>query len=71
VERPASSARARPWADEYLQLLEDCEKRSIRLSDWECDFIDSLLRQITDGRRPSPKQVETLERVWEKATARG
>lgn len=23
------------WADEYVTMLEDCEKRSERLTDWE------------------------------------
>ena len=59
------------WADPYLELLDDCEKRSEKLSDWECGFVDSLLRQIEDGRRPSAKQVETLDNCWERATARG
>lgn len=59
------------WADEYLTLLDDCEKRSDRLSDWECQFVDSLQRQLADGRRPSPRQIETLDNVWEKATSRG
>ena len=39
------------WADEYVNLLEDCEKRSERLSDWELGFLDSLQRQLADGRR--------------------
>lgn len=59
------------WADEYVTLLEDCEKRSESLSDWELGFVDSLQRQLAEGRRPSEKQIETLDRVWEKATARG
>jgi hypothetical protein len=59
------------WTSEYAQLLEDCEKRSERLSDWEASFIDSLGRQIADGRRPSQKQIDTLETIWERATARG
>jgi hypothetical protein len=57
------------WADEYLTLIEDCEKRSERLTPWECGFIDSLQRQIEDDRGPTPKQIETLESIWEKATA--
>ena len=52
-------------------MLEDCEKRSDKLSDWECGFVDSLQRQIADGRRLSGKQVETLDNIWESATARG
>lgn len=59
------------WTSEYTALLEDCEKRSDKLSDWELGFIDSLGRQIADGRRPSPKQIDTLDTIWERATARG
>jgi len=59
------------WTSEYTQLLEDCEKRSDKLSDWEIGFVDSLGRQIADGRRPTPKQIDTLDTIWERATARG
>jgi hypothetical protein len=59
------------WADEYLTMLEDCEKRESRLSDWERNFVDSLRRQLEQGRRPSAKQIEVLDATWERATARG
>ena len=59
------------WADEYLTLLDDCEKREERLTDWERGFVDSLRRQIEQGRRPSQKQIESLDSMWERATARG
>lgn len=52
-------------------MLEDCEKREDRLNYWERGFVDSLRRQIEDGRRPTPKQIEALDRAWERATARG
>ena len=59
------------WSSEYLTQIEDCEKREMRLTDWERDFIDSLGRQLAAGRRPTPKQIEILDRVWEKATSKG
>ena len=59
------------WESEYLTLLEDCEKREERLTDWERGFVDSLRRQIEGGRRPSVKQIEALDNVWERATAKG
>ena len=59
------------WTFEYLTLLEDCEKRSERLSDWECGFVDSLQSQIAAGRRPTLKQIDTLDAIWERATSRG
>lgn len=52
-------------------MLEDCEKREERLTDWERQFVDSLERQITSGRRPTDKQVDALDGIWERATARG
>lgn len=27
------------WADEYLTMLDDCEKREERLTDWERGFL--------------------------------
>jgi len=59
------------WSSEYLTLIEDCEKRSERLADWDAQFIDSLSRQLSAGRRPSTKQIETLDNIWEKVTERG
>lgn len=59
------------WTTEYATLLDDCIKREERLTDWERGFVDSLSKQIADGRRPSAKQVETLDSVWERVTARG
>lgn len=59
------------WADEYLELIQDCENRESLLSDWERTFIDSLRRQIEEGRRPTPKQIDCLDSAWEKATKRG
>jgi hypothetical protein len=59
------------WADEYVQLLDDCEQREENLTDWERSFVDSLRRQITEGRRPTQKQIEALDRAWERATAKG
>lgn len=59
------------WTEEYLQMIDDCEKRESRLTDWERSFIDSLRNQIETERRPSVKQIESLEQCWERATARG
>lgn len=59
------------WADEYVTLLTDCEERSNRLTDWECQFVDSLQRQIVNGHRPTEKQAARLNAIWEKATEKG
>lgn len=59
------------WQGEYLTMLDDCEKRESRLSDWERGFVDSLRAWIESGKRPSVRQIETLDNVWEKATAKG
>ena len=55
---------------EQLQMIEDCEKRQERLSEWELGFIDSIARQI-QRKDLTQKQYETLEKVWEKATKYG
>ena len=57
--------------DDHQQMIDDCEARESRLSDWEREFISSLSEQIGRGRTLTPKQAETLERVWNQATRRG
>lgn len=56
------------WTSEYSTLIEDCEKRESRLTDWERSFIDSLKTQIVRHRAPTQKQIEKLESVWERVT---
>jgi hypothetical protein len=54
--------------DDIEDMLNDCEKRSSKLSDWETTFIDSISTQRGRGRALSAKQVETLTAIWERIT---
>lgn len=56
---------------EIDQLIEDCENRESRLSDWERSFVDSLKSQRAQGRPLTKRQVERLEELWDKATEIG
>lgn len=60
-----------PWMDEYVQMLKDCEDRESRLNDWERGFVDSVGKYIENGGSISGPQIETLEKIWERATKRG
>lgn len=57
--------------DEHAQMIADCVHREARLSAWEREFIDSIAAQVARGRSLTEKQAETLDQIWEKATARG
>lgn len=59
------------WTQEYLTMIEDCEKRDSRLTDWERGFLDSITQRLSDDKPLSEKQVETLESIWERVTAKG
>ena len=59
------------WADEYLQMVEDCEKRESRLTEWEQGFISSISDWLESGRHPTPRQLDTLNDIWERATKNG
>lgn len=56
------------WSAEYLRMIHDCEQRESQLSEWEQSFIDSLGKQISEGRMPTPKQIEKLDAIWERVT---
>lgn len=56
---------------EQLQMIEDCQSRESRLTEWEQSFIDSLLIFLSRGNALTLKQQETLTSIWEKATSEG
>lgn len=53
---------------EHQQMVTDCENRESKLTDWERSFIDSISRQLADGRRLSEKQAQRLDEIWERVT---
>jgi len=59
------------WIDEYMTLVEDCEKRESRLTEWEGSFIDSIRNRLEQELPLSLKQIETLDAIWERVTANG
>lgn len=54
--------------NEHQQMVTDCENRESKLTDWERSFIDSISRQLADGRRLSEKQAQRLDEIWERVT---
>jgi len=54
--------------DDFHQMVEDCEHRESRLTDWERGFIDSVAQQ---DRPPTQKQYDTLSDIWDRVTAKG
>ena len=59
------------WRDEYYTLIEDCRKREQALSAWDVDFLESIESRLNDRKPLTPKQIECLEGIWERATAKG
>ena len=57
--------------EENLQLVEDCEARESRLDNWQREFIESIGRQLRQGRGLTAAQQDKLNEVWEHATAEG
>jgi hypothetical protein len=52
--------------EEYLVACLGEEANDAKFSDWERDFIMSLVRQVGQGRKLSEKQKQILERLWDK-----
>lgn len=59
------------WTSEYMTLIDDCEAREERLTDWERGFLDDVKMQLAEGRALTLKQSEKLDEVWERVTAKG
>ncbi|KKL94096.1 hypothetical protein LCGC14_1868150 [marine sediment metagenome] len=54
--------------DDISTMIEDCQNRESKLSDWEAQFIDNIDSQIRDDGSLSEKQQEKLEQIWERIT---
>jgi hypothetical protein len=54
--------------DELDQMLQDCEVREEKLSEWERTFIDSLTHRRAKGNSLTEPQAEKLEQIWERVT---
>ncbi len=55
--------------EEALQLIEDCKNRYQKLSVWDSEFIEALSEQISMTNGLSQKQMQVLEKIWEKVTS--
>lgn len=53
------------------QMLDDCEERESRLTEWESDFVASLRDQQSYRASFSYAQSQKLEEIWERVTRQG
>ena len=56
---------------EILQMINDCFDREEQLSDWERGFMSTCLDMADKNIMLSEKQLEILNRTWEKVTDNG
>lgn len=52
--------------EEYLVACLRDEQHDPKYSDWERNFIASVAKQVDLGRKLSPRQIEIVERIWDK-----
>jgi len=57
--------------DDVGQMIADCEKRESRMTEWEATFVDSISKQVADGRALSAKQTDRLIAIWDRVTGNG
>ena len=54
--------------EEFQQMLEDCEERESKLTEWEQGFIQSMRDKFDRGYPITEPMDETLTKIWEKVT---
>lgn len=57
-------------AKEHATMIKDCMNNESEMSQWECDFIQSLSEQIEDENfmQLSQGQMTKLDQIWNKVT---
>ena len=59
------------WQKDLLLMIDDCESRESRCSEWELEFLESIKTRVEQGISLTEKQQETLDKIWDKATKNG
>ena len=59
------------WQEEYIQMIDDCEDRESKLSEWDINFLESIRNRVEEGISPTGRQIRVLENIWEKSTKDG
>ena len=59
------------WQEEYIQMIDDCEDRESKLSEWDINFLESIRNRVEQGISPTDRQTKVLENIWEKSTKDG
>ena len=50
-------------ADEMISFIDNA---TIELTDWEVDFIDSMINWVRRGDELTERQAQTLSKIYEK-----
>ena len=66
ISEVPQETKQRKSREEYLIACLREERQDPKFSDWEKRFIGSLAKQMDQGRKPTDKQKEILERIWKK-----
>jgi len=57
--------------EETQEMIDDCNARYEKLSEWEENFVDSVEKQLEERGYLSDKQLQILEKLWERVTKNG
>lgn len=52
-------------SEDVQAMIEDCEKRSGKLTEWELQFI----ADISERESLTEKQIKKLEKIWDRVTS--
>lgn len=51
------------WADTYLAMIYECEKRHKAMTPEECDFVADMRKSVEDGNPPTSEYIEYLNQL--------
>lgn len=54
--------------EEIRAMIDDCQERDEKLTDWELSFIASIDHTVANGHRLTALQQERLDDIWDRVT---
>lgn len=53
---------------DWLAMVEDCENRESKLTEWERGFVDDMKHILGKGGGLNVSQASKLDEIWERVT---
>ena len=59
------------WTDAYYDTIKACRRQKHLLKQWDISFLDSIENYLNQEKPLTHKQIQALDKIWQRVTKFG